>query len=352
MKRFNLLFVVVLIGGYPLFGQEIFDYVKEGNFEKTSRWLEDQDQIKNSYVKEDADGMQHTVNILEWAAFFDQVEIVDLFIENKARFVHYNDWISRAFAASIHNCNIALANTLLDEGAKTDITCGMCNEGTPLAIALSHDCNALFAHLRSKGLPLYTHQAGYDVIHAAAGHPDSLLLKELVEKEHLDVNQKGTASPYYPLFGAVIKGQVHNVRYLQSKGARLDVKDENGLSLLHYANRLEMFKLLEGWATPAGLGTIEESNKVLPLVWVVVMSDDRPLFDYFVEKYPNLLRARDKYGRNAMFALLETTENTEYFFTVLKKKGVSFTLSDKDGNDLKYYARKKKNKTILSLLKD
>lgn len=349
MKRFNLLFLVMLIGGYPLFGQEIFDYVKEGNLEKISRWLENQEQIKNSYVKEDLAGMQHTVNILEWAAFFDQVEVVNLFIENKARFMHYNDWISRAFAASIHNCNIALANTLLDEGAKPDITCGMCGDGTPLAIALSHDCNALFAHLRSRGLPLYTNKAGFDVIHAAAGHTDSLLLKELVEKEHLDVNQKGTASPYYPLFDAVIKGQIQNVRYLHSKGARLDVKDENGLSLLHYANQLEMFKLLEGWSTPASLGTIDESNKAFPLVMTVVMSDDRSLFDYFVVKYPNLLRARDKKGRNAMFALLETTENTEYFFTELKKKGVSFTLSDKEGNDVKYYARKMKNKAVLTL---
>jgi ankyrin repeat protein len=332
--------------------QKILDDIAEGNVENVQKWLAKTDQLTTTFKKTDQSSTQTIdVNIIEWAAFHNQLEILELLVENKTKFPNFNQWINTALGASIHNCNFSLFQLIVEQGAKLDYACQMCNSSPPVAIALSYKCDEIYSFLRDNNVPLTTPGSGFDVIHSVAAASSLEQLKELVEKERLDVNQKGRNN-FTPLFAAAEKGKVENIQYLISKGAILTEKDAEGLTLLHYANDKETFIFLEEKLIKSGLMTIEAIDKSFPLFMAVIESDNKELFDYVLANYKQLLKSKDKERRNITMSLLYTEENTAYFYKQLKANKVNFSNEDKYGKDLKYYAKKMKRTELLDLFND
>lgn len=333
-----------------LFSQKILKNIKQGDYSKVVSWLDKQDVINETFIKKDDTGKIRNINVIEWASFHNQMEIVELFIENKSKFEYYDNWINNAIGAGIHNCNIELTYILLNEGAKLNVNCQMCRDASLLAIALNYNCLDNYTLLKSEGAPLVSQNTGYDLIHIAAMNSDLGLLKELVENEHIDVNEKGSVITN-PIFLAIDSGRIENIKYLISKGAKLDVLDASGKTILHHINDLKTFLFFEDLMKQNSLLKIEESDKISPLIMSIVASDNKELFDYFVANYTTYIKSKNNEGHNAMFQLLLIEKETEYFFKVLKKYKVSYTIKDKSGKDLKYYAKKMKKKTLLDLIK-
>lgn len=339
-----------MISTFSLFSQKILDNIKAGNYSNVVKWLEKHDVINETYIKKDDTGKIRNINVIEWASFHNQMEIVELFIENKSKFEYYDNWINHAIGASIHNCNTELTSILLMEGAQLTLNCQMCRDASLLAIALNYNCIENYSLLKSQGAPLVSQNIGYDVIHIAAMNSDLDFLKELVEKENLDVNQKGSVITA-PIFLAIDSGRIENIKYLISKGAKLDVLDASGKTILHHINDLSTFLFFEELMKTNSNISFNKSEKIEPLIMSIVESDNRELFDYFVANYNSFLKSKNKEGHNAMFQLLLIDKETEYFFNVLKSNKVSYTLKDKSGNDIKYYAKKMKKTALLNLLK-
>lgn len=333
-----------------LFSQKILENIKAGNYSKVVKWLEKHDVINETYIKKDDTGKIRNINVIEWASFHNQMEIVELFIENKSKFEYYDSWINHSIGASIHNCNIELTSILLMEGAQLTVNCQMCRDASLLAIALNYNCIENYSLLKSQGAPLVSQNTGYDVIHIAAMNSDLDFLKELVEKENLDVNQKGSVITA-PIFLAIDSGRIENIKYLISKGAKLDVLDASGKTIFHHINDLSTFLFFEELIKTNSNISINKSEKIEPLIMSIVESDNRELFDYFVSNYNSLLKSKNSEGHNAMFQLLLTEKETEYFFEVLKRNNVPHTLKDESGKDVKFYAKKMKKTTLLNLLK-
>jgi ankyrin repeat protein len=349
-KKVLYLFLMMIFSS-PIFSQKIFNDIQNGKYDKVKSWMDKQDKINETYSKTSNEReLVRKLNIIEWAAFYNETEIVKLCIENKAKFDFFEEWISTALGAGVHNCNIELTKILLDAGADPGITCQMCRDASLLSLALSYDCMENYELLKENGAPLISENPGYDVIHIAACNPDLNFLIDLVEKENVDVNEKGTHIAY-PIFLAVDSGRVENIKYLVSKGAKLDVTDNLGHTILHYINDLPTLKFLEVLLSTTDV-SFEKADKASPLIFSIIYSDNKELFDYFIANYSSFLNSRDKNGENAMFALLEIEKNTDYFFSILKKNNISFTQKNKFGKDLKHYAKKMKNKTLLHLIKE
>jgi ankyrin repeat protein len=302
--------------------QKILDDIKSGNTEKVQKWLEKADQITETFTKSDETNTTTiNLNVIEWAAFHNQTEIIELFIQNKDKFPNFGQWINPALGASTHNCNLELFKLLVEEGAKLDYRCQMCNDAPPVAIALSYNCDEIFSYLKSQN----------------------------VEKEGLDINQKGKEG-LTPLLSAADKGKIDNIKYLLSKGALLTEKDSEGRTALHFAMNLETFVFLEEKMIKSGLMTIEMVDKEGPLFMYVIELDNKELFDYLMIHYKSLLKSKDKDKNHVAMSLLNTSENTVYFFQQLKKNKFNFDSKNNQGKDLAFYAKKMGKKDLLELL--
>ena len=347
----KILFTLFAIHSFlSVSAQKILDDIKSGNTEKVQKWLEKADQITETYTKSDETNTTTiNLNVIEWAAFHNQTEIIELFIQNKDKFPNFGQWINPTLGASTHNCNLELFKLLVEEGAKLDYRCQMCNDAPPVAIALSYNCDEIFSYLKSQNVPMITKGTGFDVIHAAAGSSSVEQLKELVEQEGLDINQKGKEG-LTPLLSAADKGKIDNIKYLLSKGALLTEKDSEGRTALHFAMNLETFVFLEEKMIKSGLMTIEMVDKDDPLFMYVIEQDNKALFDYLMIHYKSLLKSKDKDKNHVAMALLYTSENTVYFFQQLKKNKFNFDSKNNQGKDLAFYAKKMGKKDLLELL--
>ena len=348
MKLIFTICICVLFSN--LYSQKILDEISEGNIEKVQKWLHKTNDFIETFKRSDeSNTFTAEINVIEWAAFNNQEEIVELFIENKNKFPNYNQWINTALGACIHNCNFSLFQLLVEQGAKLDYSCQMCNGAPPVAIALSYKCDEIYSFLRDNNVPLTTPGSGFDVIHSAAAVSSVDDLRVLVEKNGLNINQRGFKD-FTPLFSAAEKGNIGNMEYLISKGAGLMDKDERGFSALHYANDKATFMFLEERLVKSGLMTIEAIDKSFPLFMAVIESDNKELFDYVLANYKQLLKSKDNERRNVAMSLLHTEKNTAYFYKQLKANKVNFSNEDKYGKDLKYYAKKTKRTELIDLL--
>ncbi len=353
MKKLLLISVLTLLQFYPnlSFAQKIMDAVKEGNFAKVEKWLNNGDEVNQTFSKENEEGTVEKLHVIEYASFYNQKEILDLFIENKNKFKNFEDWISDALSANIHNCDIETVEKLLDAGASVNNLCDMCRDAPPIAIALSYECYDVYNLLISKGAELVNKDAGYDVIHAAAGIDSLELLKNLVEAEGLDIMKKSNSLEASAVFYAADHGQLDNLLYLVERGAIISDLDKNGWSLFHYASELDIFKYLEQELLENGVFEIKELNKPVPLIITIIQQDNKPLFDYYIANYSDHLKRKDSDGLSALFYLLFIENNTEYFFKELTEHHLKPSWKDKYGKNLKWYAKKAKNKQMLVLIK-
>ena len=246
MKNTQLftVFILILFSAHVSYAQRIMDAIQDGNLLKVEKWINENSDVNEKFEKETEEGDYSELHVIEWAAYHNQKEVLDLFIQEQYRFDNFNEWISDGLSASIHNCDIETVNKLLDAGASVNNLCNTCRKAPPIAIALSYECYDIYNFLLSKGAQLKNENAGFDVIHSAAANDSLELLKDLVENKGLDI-ELSNSSGSTPIFYAAINGHFDNFLYLVDKGATLNHLDEDGMNLFHYASNLEIFKYLE-----------------------------------------------------------------------------------------------------------
>jgi hypothetical protein len=344
MKRLLLIIVFALFQFSPnlLYAQKIMHAIKDGNMVAVEKWLNEGKGINKKYKSKNDERETELLHVIEYAAFYNQKEILNLFIKERKRFEFFEEWISDALAANIHNCDINTVKTLIDAGASVNNLCNMCRNAPPVAIAVSYNCYDIYNLLLSHGASLTNKGAGYDVIHAAAACDSLAFLKKLVEVDSLNIEQR--SSQIYlqttPVFFAAQAGKLDNLKYLVEQGAALYEYDKDFHDIFHYASNLEVFQYLE-----------KKQHPPRPLIHSIVEQDNKELFDYYIANYHDVKR-KDSRNFTAIYYLLSVEKNKEYFFKVLteqyhlyptfKLKLIARLLKDKEL--LKLISRFKKNK--------
>jgi ankyrin repeat protein len=348
-----ILFSLVLFRSHGYYSQKILNAIKDGDLEYVEMWLMDEENGNQKFDKTNSDGELRSLHVIEYAGIFNQFEILKLFIQEKDRFNLYDEWISDALSSNIQNCDIETVKLLLNSGANVNNMCKTCRNAAPVAIALAYNCFDIYKLLYSKGAKLVNENAGYDVIHAASGSDSLELLKDLVENNGLDIHQKSNLSQASAVFYAASKGKLENIKYLVESGAKLNDLDKDGESILHYTINLEVFKYLENELIKKGVFSIEELDNKSPILISIIQKENKDLFDYFISNYKNekIIRKNDSEGRSALFYLLNLKENKKHFFEQLTKRNLDISQKDKYGKDLKWYAKKRKDKELLELIK-
>ena len=332
-------------------GQKIFDHIKDGNVKKVQKWLDNGEGLNDKIWRKSEEGESSQLHPLEIAGYFNQKEILDLFIENKSQFNFFDEWISDALASCIHNCDIETVEKLINAGASVDNLCNMCRQAPPVAIAITYECDEIYNLLLSKKANFYNEDAGYDVIHAAAGSFPLDSLKILIEKYELNPCQEARNSKVSAIYFAAQNGNLENLKYLINSGCKYDKLDSDGYSILNYASNLETFKFLESLISGDGLLSKRDLQKgSTPLIFSIISNDDKELFDYFLERYPKYLDYEND-GTRTLDELLFIEENTGYFLNQLIIRGLNLYKKDKYGKDLSFYAKKMKRKDILEAIK-
>ena len=119
------------------------------------------------------------------------------------------------------------------------------------------------------------------------------------------------------LFWAAYAGDVETMRYLYKQGAKTDLLDQHGYSVIMFA-----------------AATGQANTKV---------------YDYCIELGADLKKEKTKDGKNALLAYagsMKDLSGIEYFV----KKGLDINVKDKDGNGVFHYAAKTGNQEILEKL--
>ena len=349
MKK--LLILILLSFAINASGQKIFDHIKNGDLKKVQKWLDSGEGLNDKVWRENDEGSKSHLHPLEIAGYFNQKEILDLFIENRSRFNFFDEWISDALASSIHNCDIETVEKLIDAGATVDNLCNTCRQAPPIAIAITYECDEIYNLLLSKNAYVYNEDAGYDVIHAAAGNFPLDSLKILIENFELNPCQEAKKSGVSGAYFAAQNGNLENLQYFIDSGCGYGKLDSEGYSILNYASNLETFKFLETLISGDGLLSKMELEKgTTPLIFSIISHDDKELFDYFLERYPKYIDYKID-GNRTLDQLLFIEENTDYFLNQLLERGLNLYSKDKYGKTLTFYAKKMKRKNLLDAIK-
>jgi ankyrin repeat protein len=182
-------------------------------------------------------------------------------------------------------------------------------------------------------------------VHVAVQTDSLEFLKNLVDYFGLDLNKKSNQGKY-PIHYALETGNKEILVYMVSKGVDVLKKSDNGFNSLYFVEDYATFKWVE-----KQIGDINDLLKSSnPIIESVVESDDKRLFNYFIERYPNEIHRLSEDGSNAYFGLLFTTENTEHFYKNLKIRNVKVVEND-EGESVDDYAKWMKKKKLKKLLK-
>jgi ankyrin repeat protein len=349
MKRLLLIIVFALFQFSPnlLYAQKIFTSIRDGNIVKVEKWLMNEEKINKKYKRKNDESETELLHVIEYAAFYNQKEILNLFIKERKRFEFFEEWISDALAANIHNCDINTVKTLIDAGASVNNLCNMCRKAPPVAIALLYNCFDIYNLLLTHGASLINEGAGYDVIHHAAACDSLELLKKLVEIDKLNIECKSSYNQLEitPVFCAAEDGKLNNLSYLVEQGAKLNQFDKDGYCIIHYVSNLDVFKYLEKKIIKTNLIPYAKLNNPQPIFHSIIENGNKELFDYYIANYINDVWKRDKKNRTALFKLLYIKENKEYFFNVLTEQFRLFPTKE-----LKKLAKKMKDEELLKLI--
>ena len=94
------------------------------------------------------------------------------------------------------------------------------------------------------------------------------------------------------------------------------------------------------------------TNKNSPLIFNVIADDNKEVFDYYIKNYSEYININDAKGNSPIFQLLYTKINTEYFLTELLKFNLDLNAKDEFGKNLKFHAKKMKNKELLEIINE
>lgn len=151
------------------------------------------------------------------------------------------------------------------------------------------------------------------ISYALIENVDNATIKYLLTLKNNGVNKLTHDGRTY-IFWAAYKGNLDMMKYLVTKGAKTDIIDNHGYSLLNFA------------ATTG--------------------QKDPKLYDFLIENGANPLKEKNRNGANALLLLvphLNSLSEATYF----TKKGLSLTSVDNDNNGIFNYAVSKGNKELL-----
>ncbi|AXT58501.1 ankyrin repeat domain-containing protein [Aquimarina sp. AD1] len=157
-------------------------------------------------------------------------------------------------------------------------------------------------------------------------------IEYLLTKKGNDVNKKTHDGRTY-IFWAIYRDNLEMMQFLLEKGARTDIIDSHGYSLLNFAavtgqknTKLYDFCIKNG-ANPM---TEKNNDGANPLLLVAPFLEDETLITYFVDKGIDI-HSQDDNG-NGIFNYAAKKGNTK-ILELLIKKGVAYkTLNTKGGN--------------------
>lgn len=171
-------------------------------------------------------------------------------------------------------------------------------------IAEGHDPAALSRH-------------SFDAIsYALIEEADKAIIKYLLTQKGNSVNKLTHDGRTY-IFWAAYKSNLEMMKYFHSEGAKTDIVDNHGYSLLNFS------------------ATTGQTNP--------------KLYDFLIENGANPAKEHTREGANALLLLLPHLED----FTMINyftDKGLKLNDTDKHGNGAINYAAKKGNKTIIEAL--
>jgi ankyrin repeat protein len=357
MKNFLLTtsFVLVIFSfltSSHSFGQKIKRALERGDTITVDDWIWSRFEelngspIEYSFLITSEDMDSATIRPLVYASLLGEFEVSRLFIEyGKFFFKDYRGLISEALAASIQHNNIDFISLLLEEGADVNTICKYCNNNSPITISLAYQYYDIYQILFNKGAKLINLDAGFDLIHTAAGCDSIELLIDLVENYNLDVNQVANKDGSVPIMHAISKNQIKNVEYLVSKNADISSLDYNNENILHYCYNLDAFKYAEE------LLKVNNIDFRYPDIFTILLKDNKDLFDYYINHFPEKINVKDDDARNALFYLLDIEKNVAYFYEKLRSLGLKLE-KDKYHLSVLKYAKMENNNTIKKLIKD
>jgi ankyrin repeat protein len=174
---------------------------------------------------------------------------------------------------------------------------------------------------------------------------DNATVKYLLSKKGNDVNKITHDGRTY-IFWAAYKGNLEMMQYLVDKGAKTDIIDSHGYSLLNFAattgqldTALYDFCIAHG-ADPKKEKSHDGANALL---LVAPFIKDIALIDYFTAKGV-AINTTDKYG-NGIFNYAAKTGNIS-LMKYLVKKGISYKNKNTNGGNAMIFASKgTRNKT-------
>lgn len=355
MKRYKVLIFALLILGFQTIGfsQKILEAISDGDLEYVKKWLNKGEDIDMEFTKTSKTGNESDFDVISWAAVKNQQEIVRYFVANKSKFDGYEIFISRALGASVQYGDLSFIQFLISEGANVNQGCQYCNDVSPIIVALSYGHYDVYDYFKRIGASENLSGGAYELIHAAASQDSLELLKEILAKQNHNLDLRD-AEGYSPLLFAVSNNLIDNAEYLISEGADVAVITNEGTNLLHVA-ALTGDTAVYRWAENVFLSHELSIHNVNPSVFVfAILSDNKELFDYFLENYSNEeLTYLDEEFESITFALLEVEKNTAYFFEKMNEIGFDWNITDQNyGKTLKQYAKWDKNKVLYNLLKE
>ena len=158
---------------------------------------------------------------------------------------------------------------------------------------------------------------GFDaVVYALLENADSKVIKHLLSKKENDVNKLTHDGRTY-IFWASYKNNIAIVKHLLKNGAKTDVIDDKGYSILNFT-------------AVAGVENIK-------------------LYDLLIKHGANVVKDKTPRGANALLLIVPNLTNfkmIDYFIS----KGLKLNDTDKDGNGVFNYTAQKGNKKMLETL--
>jgi len=160
---------------------------------------------------------------------------------------------------------------------------------------------------------------GFDaVVYSLLAEADENVIKHLLTKKGNDVNKLTHDGRTY-IFWASYKNNLPIVKHLLEKGAKTDVIDDKGYSLLNFT----------------AVGGTTNTN----------------LYDLLIAKGANIVKDKTPKGANALLLIASSLKNLKMvdYFT---SKGLDINTTDAYGNGIFNYAAQKENYKVLKLLID
>lgn len=164
-------------------------------------------------------------------------------------------------------------------------------------------------------------------------------IKYLLTKEGNGVNKKTHDGRTY-IFWAAYKDNLEMMEYLVSKGAKTDLIDDHGYSLLNFAAvtgqvNTKLYDLCIGYG--ANVLTEKNNDGANPLLLVSPYAKDFEILDYFISKGLDL-HSVDNLG-NGIFNFASRNGNIELLNMLIEKKVDYKSLNKEGGNAMIFASR-------------